>query len=428
MQTKEKMKILTEEQQVLQEMLMDDLETMQVPVPYLENVMDEEIRQDLQDNIEQKEGFKEAFDLQLDMMINLFSAESVEDMTARADEMLTKTKTQAIENQKIILETIRPWEKTLRSLNLFFQNASTSGTVKDASFVTVDPAKFAGAANPKHFKILANELEERFYAWVPEESPMYISYAGDIEDGANALAKLAEKTIALAVVDTVDSSSAEATLKRTQSRNLSGTQSEWGHLAVSGTYLIARGAKENIENKALSIPSSPAIAGKLMSTKLGDSIAGFESGAISEAKGVRYKSGRRQSKQFGDRGMLIIGWEEATAFIFGDTTANKSDNKLLRKVSKMMVHNKVMKDIIAFCNRKAYSKWGRPQQQKFKAQIEDYLNDLVRLKVIQGYDDVVINQLNDDEVSVTLGLQFFTTISRYLISVEENNVTGIEKL
>ena len=426
----QKVKVITEEQELLNEMLRDDLETMQISIPPLENVMDEDIREDLPGMIQDKAGFKEDFDLQLDMMIDLFSADSVEEMASRADALLTKTKERAVENQQIILETIRPWERTLRSINLFFQNAAVGGKVEHAQFVAVDPEKFAGATNPVHFTTLAEKLKDLFYAWIPEDSPMYLSYAGDIKDGANAMAKIAEETMALAVVDTVESNSAEATLRRTKERNLGGSESEWGHLAVSGTYLIGRGAHPDLESKPLSVPSSPAIAGKLMGGELGGSIAGFEHGALAGAKGVAYQSGTRESKKFGDRGMLIIGWEEGTARIFGDTTANKSDNKLLRKVSKMNVHNKVMNDVIAFCNRKAFSKWGKSEQRKFINQLQNYLNDLVRDKVIQGYTEIKIeeNSNNDEEVSVSLGLEFYNTINRYMIKVEEGNVDSFQRI
>lgn len=420
-----KTKVLTEEDLLLQDLLMDDLQTMQTPVPYIEDVVDEGIREGLEERMDKETGFKDDFALQLDLMIDLFKSDSVEDMTTRADDLLTKTKTQVVENQKTILTAIRPWEKTLRSLDLFFKNASPSGKVKDASFITVDPNRFAGGESSTHFNQMAEELQNLYYAWQLKGSPMFISYAGDIGDGADLMAKIAEETIAIAVVDTVDASSAKATLSRTQNRKLRGIESHWGHLLVLGTHLIGRGAYEGLEDEPLSVASACAVTGKLMQSTEGNSIAGFENGALVGAKGVRYRSDTRDSKKFGDQGMVIIGWEDGTARIFGDCTANQSDNAMLRKASQMAVHNKVMKDVVDFCNKKTFSKWGHTEKRKFKELIEMYLNDLVRDKVIQGYEDVVINDLNDDEVSVSLVLQFYKTISRYLINIEGEKIKSV---
>lgn len=423
--SKTKTKILTEDDLRLQELLMDDLRTMQAPIPYVEDVVDKDLSEGLSERMERESGFTNDFSAQLDMMVQLFESNTVEEMTKTADDLLSQTKTQYNENQKLILGTIRPWETTLRSLDLFFKNASSSGKVENAAFITVDPQRFAGADNTKHYMEFAENLKDLFYAWQVDGSPMFITYVGDIGDGADLLAEIAQETIALAVVDTLDCSSPDATLKRTRNRKLRGVESRWGHLVVSGTHLIGRGAYEELETDPLAVPSACAIVGKLMSGQEGSSIAGFENGALKGAKGVRYKSDARHSKKFGEQGMLIIGWEDGTARIFGDGTANQSDNPMLRKVSQMVVHNKVMKDLVGFCNKKAFSKWGGTEKRKFKDLIEEYLNDLIRDKVIQGYEDVVINDLNEDEVSVSVGLKFYKTISRYLISIGGENVKKI---
>ena len=425
-------KVLTEEdlkmQEKLKDFLIEDLETIRAPVPYLEDVIDEDLREGLTERVEKETGFKDNFGSQLEMMIHLFQSETVKDMSIAADELLTKTKEQFVENQKQILETIRPWEKVVRSLDLFFKNGSSSGKVKDASFITVNPERFAGAENTAHFTAMAEELKNLYYAWQLKGSPLFITYVGDIGDGADLLAKIAEETVALAIVDTVDSSSAKATLSRTKNRKLRGVESHWGNVVVSGTHLIGRGAYEGLEDEPLSIPSACAITGKLMSSMEGNSIAGFENGALSGAKGVRYRSDTRDSKSFGEQGMLVIGWEDGTARVFGDCTANQSDNVMLKKVSKMVVHNKVMKDFVDFCNKKAFSKWGNIQRTDFKKQIERYLNDLIREGVIEGYEDVKINDINEDEVSVDVALKFYKTISRYLIGIKGASIDTISKV
>ncbi len=429
MESKNRMKAkqVSDEELILQDLLRDDLETMQTPVPYIEDVVDEGIREGLEERIEKEQGFTENFASQLDIMLDLFKSKDVAEMTNQADALLTKTKEQVIENQKIILSEIREWEKTVRALDLFFKNASNSGKVSDASFITVDPNRFAGGASTAHYQKMAEELQNLYYAWQLKGSPMFITYAGDIGEGADLMAKIAEETVAIAVVDTLDAASAKATLARTQNRKLRGVESHWGHLVVSGTHLVGRSAYEDLENEPLTVPSACAITGKLMQSTLGNSIAGFENGSLTGAKGVRYRSDARDSKKFGEQGMLIIGWEDGTAKIFGDCTANQSDNAMLRKASQMAVHNKVMKDVVDFCNKKAFSKWGTTEKRDFRGLIERYLNDLIRDKTIQGYEDVVVNDLNEDEVSVSLSLKFYKTISRYLISIEGDNVKKVAK-
>lgn len=405
--------------------LKEDLNVLIGTVPEVDLIIDPGLQPDLPtsnedddaEEQEQKTKEQQKFICQLDLMINLLRESRVDTVESEVDQRFTQINEQIRNNLREVLDKIRPLEELLRSANLFFENAGTYS--KNAYFITVDPKRFVGTRNSTHFKVMCDYLRKEFYAWKIEKSPAFIGYIGDLSKGASEMAAIAEETVATAVVDVMFTDSVGTVLKRTKDRNLRGDTSLWGHLAVSATWLEARKAykyeNKNIEPGPLHIPSASAIIGKLMATETGKHITGFENVGLSGVSNIAYKenSDTRDSPMFRESGMMLLVNMDGAVNIIADRTANTSDDDDYRKLSKMVVRNKIMKDLVTFCNLKVDSR----HDHRLKKQITNYLNDCKRLGMVKDYKDLKVREINADEVDVTVKLVYFDTKSRFNISI-----------
>jgi len=429
--------------------LKEDLNELLDVLPKLALVVDEDFQEDLPAFLEEEEqqAEKDAFAHQTGMFADLLgylSTGITEDEAISTDaeiedyiNSLISNKYNEIsevnkENQKGVLKTIRSHEEVLRAANLFFENAG-SGKIKDAYFLTVDPEKFAGTKNPAHFKAFKEFLQNKFYAFEMKISPAFIGYIGDIGKGGLDMADIAQETVALAIVDTIKSKKAQATLDRTKNRQLRGNNPVWAHLVVSGAWLESREAYNGLETNPLLVPATTAIMGKLMSTPLSKDlqITGFAPPPIKGVSKTAFDAAEdkltlkktapdtRDSGDFREQGMMLPIKTSEGVKIIVDRTANTSDKEdaktaYLRKVSSMTVRNKVMKDLVAFCNMKIDD---TGDTESLKSRITLYLNDSKRKSIIKDYKNLKVVESDDDTVDVYVELENYSTKSKYNITI-----------
>lgn len=429
--------------------LKEDLNELLEVLPKLALIVDEDFQEDLPDFLEEEEQQteKNAFIHQTGMFADLMDYLSTgisEDETIQTDDDIegfinnlitnkyNEIATVNKENKKGVLATIRSHEETLRAANLFFENAG-SGKIKDAYFLTVDPEKFAGTKSPAHFKAFKEFLQKEFYAFEMKRSPAFIGYIGDVGKGGFDMAAIAQETVALAVVDTIKSKKAQATLDRTRNRKLRGDSPAWAHLVVSGAWLEVRAAYEDLETNPLLVPAATAIMGKLMSTTLSKDlqITGFAPPPLKGVAKTAYDTDedkltlkqtapdRRDSGDFREQGMMLPIKTSEGVKIIVDRTANTSDKEdvktaYLRKVSSMTVRNKVMKDLVAFCNLKIDD---TGDMGSLKSRITLYLNNSKRKNIIKDFKNLKVVESDDDTVDVFVELEYYSTKSKYNITI-----------
>ena len=432
-------------------LLKEDLNELLEVLPNLELIIKEDFQEDLPDFLEDEEKKKkkerDEFAYQSGMFADLIgylsNGISEEEEISTDEEIenfvnnLISTKYKEIaalnqENKKSVLETIQSHEIVLRASNLFFENAG-SGKIKDAYFLTVDPEKFAGTKNPVHFKVFKEFLQKEFYDFQIKRSPAYIGYIGDIGKGGQDMAEIAQETVALSVVDIMKSKNADSTLKRAESRVLRGSNPLWAHLVVSGAWVEVREAYEGLEKNPMLVPSSTCIMGKLMSTPLSKDlqVTGFKPPALKGVIKTAYdrdeekislektKPDTRDSGDFRELGIMLPVKIDEGVKILVDRTANTSDREdkktsYLRKVSSMTVRNKIMKDLVAFCNYKIDD---TGDMNSLKSKITAYLNDVKRKKIIKDYSNLKVVEKDDDTVDVYVNIEYFSTKSKYNISI-----------
>jgi Trp operon repressor len=405
----------------------DGLEALENVLPAINATYDEDARRDLPEILadpEESEDLQAKFDLLLRL---LETSKSIKDVAAKVDQTYQEVRERYEENMKEIFDKTKPFEKTARSLSLLYENAHGSVNV---FVMPVTKSKFADAANPKHYEQMRHWLREKYYAWRMEESPFYISYVGDIgsKSAMDKMAKIAEETRAIAVLDIREMGSAKAVMDYADRIKIAGIPAPLAHLVIPGTWVYAQGAKD-IEfvhdtngklkrvEKQMAVPSASALIGRLLEVRPGVYITGLESEALVGINGVRvvYDLQRIDAKQWDERGLIQI---EPYGHVQGATTANKSNNYDLRKFPKVDTANALLKDLVQYCNNKAYSKWGEKYKRAFQREIEIYLNRRMKQELIEGY---TINTINydtyDENVEIDITVQFFEVADEFDINL-----------
>ncbi|MBL7794055.1 MAG: hypothetical protein JNK77_17130 [Saprospiraceae bacterium] len=407
----------------------EEIDTLEYVLPELKYTRDVDARRDLPellDDRQEKEEILVKFEL---LALLLDSAATVEEISVKIDETYLAEKERYEENMQAVFAQTKPFEKTARALHLLYRNATIDSNVY---IMPVNKARFADSANPGHFTKFRHYLRQKFYAWRDPEcqSPFYISYIGNIgsKSAMDEIAMIAHETRALAVVDMKEMSKAQDVIDYANRLKIKGIPPHLGHLVVMGTWIYAHNAFdiefERDENgrlrrkeKLMSVPAAGAFIGKMMSVPVGEYITGLEKPAIIGIKGVRveYDLERVDAERFSECGVIQI---EPEGNIQGTATANNSNNYDLRKFPKVDVANFLLKDLVVFSNKKAYSKWGERQKRELKKEIEIFLNRSIKRELIEEYE---INHIAYDEheekVDIEISVRFYEVADRFDINL-----------
>lgn len=421
--------------------LLDELEILECVCPDIKFTYDKDARRELpsillevQDQVKDNEKDKITSKFEL-LVLLLQSAEAVDEMAQKVDGFYQAELERYEENMQSVFSQTKPFEKTARSLSLLYQNANSESNIY---IMPVNNVRFADSANPKHFELFRHFLRQKYYDWKMDDSPFYISYVGDIgsKNAMDMMAMIAQETRALAVVDLMEKSTAQAVMDYADRLKITGIPAHLAHLVVLGTWVYAHnafdvefkrdehGSLRRIE-KPMSVPSAAAFIGKMMSVPPGYFITGLEKSAIVGINGVRvqYDLQRIEAKEWDSRGLIMI---EPYGHIQGATTANKSNNYDLRKFPKVDVANALLKDLVQFCNNKAYSKWGKNEKKEFQMEIENYLNNRIKRDLIESYKIVHIDYVAIVEtVDIDIAIKFFDVADEFDISLHgsKNEIT-----
>lgn len=409
------------------EPFMEVLEEVENFLPAMANITDDSSRQNLPEILEnelEQEEMACTFGL---LATILEHAGTVEDVAANVDSTYQKVLETYEENIDAIFNKTKPFEKAVRSLQLLYENA---GGEAEVFIIPVSAGKFADSANPKHFEEMRRYLKQKFYAWKMEDSPFYITYVGDIgsKSAMDKMAEIAYETRALAFVDTKEMSSVKAVIDHARRLQIKGIPAKLGHLAVPGSWVYALGAKEvqfardeqgkrrRIEKK-MAVPASCALIGKMLDVSPGVYITGLEADAIIGIDGVKlnYELERIDARELDKAGLIQI---EAHGHIQGATTANSSNNADLRKFPKVDTANALLKDLVQYCNNKAFSKWGENQKRAFQREIEIYFNRRMKQELIEGYRIGAISyDPQEENVDIDITVFFYQVADEFDINL-----------
>jgi len=409
-------------------------EELEEEMEILENIMplqihDEDYRSDLPELLEEYPEDVAQLMGNFDLMIQILeNSKSVEDVDKAVTELNVEVRNCYEGNMKTVFEKTKPYEKSIRALQLLYENAEGS---KEVYIIPVKATKFADAANPEHFKAMEQYLRTQFFKFKMDNSPFYISYIGDIGKGAavKKMASIAELTRCLAFLDIKPCKTVEEVVAYSKKIGLTGIDASLGHVVVPATRGFKNGVKdiqiskndkgiyERKEQKMI-VPLAAAMIGRLMGETPGEYITGLEKKGIIGVDGVtmQYREETNQAGDLDDAGLIMILDDGA---IQGSTTANKSGDSDLRKFAKVDVANALLKDIAQFCNNKAFSKWSKENAKAFEKEIMKYLNRQYKRGIIgQGWEIGKIEYDQAEEaVDIEIYIEFHEVADKFTIGI-----------
>lgn len=425
----EVLELLDTEQTEPYEDLFDCLGDILPEVPIIINERERTNLPAVLENEEEREEMIGKFELLVKILEN---SVTVEDVIANVDTAYREVDAVYEENIMVIFEQTKPVEKTIRALNLLYQNAHGEA---DVFILPVNKEKFADSANPKHFNIMQNHLRKQFFAWEIENSPYYITYIGDIgsKSAIDLMAGVALETRALAILDTKDHISAKAAMNHAKRLKIKGIHAKYAHMVIPCSYINALKAKDvqfvpdgdgklrRIERK-MAVPTAPAMIGKLLNVRAGVNISGLKADPIVGIDGVRmdYDLERVDAKELEKVGLVQV---IAKGNIMGAGTANSSGNPDLRKFPKVDVANAILKDVVQFCNACSYSNWGANNAAELKKALEVYLNARQKQGYISSYEKIddkkdIFYDKDTESVSINLKVHFFEVADEFDINLQ----------
>ncbi len=418
-----KAKVITKEDILELKVLPDSVETFELIIP--EDIYEDEFRRDLPTKLENTSeigGMIAKMKLLAEILENTDSLESI---AAKVDDLYQEVNDCYEANMEVVFKELKPFERTVRSLSLLYQNAGGEAPVY---ILPVDANKFADSDNPKHFEIMRAFLRKQYFKFKMENSPFYIGYIGEIgKTGIQQMAGIAHLTQALSILDLEPKSSVKAAINSAKQLAITGLSAKFGHLVIPGTWVYANGAIEYTfdwdENQhfqkrdktKMAVPAAPIIIGKMLSAAPGDDIASLEADPMIGIDGVtvKYNEERNDAKAMDEAGLVMI---EPNGYIEGTSTCNKSGNADLRKFPKVDTANALLKDLVQFCNNKANAKWGKKEQQAFQKEVESYLNRRMKQELIEGYQIERIEYDTEEEtVNIDISVIFYEVADTFEI-------------
>jgi len=167
LKTKEDLKQLLDNSSIIEE-----AEALQTIFP-LVRTDDKDTRMEIADIMEDDKTNEETL-LKFDLLLQILeNSNTAEDLASNVEKGYRTVKNEMEKNLAIIYEQTKPLEKSIRSLDLLFQNA---GAKPKVYILPVDENKFANSSMPKDFEKMQDWLREKFYQWFMDDSPFYISY------------------------------------------------------------------------------------------------------------------------------------------------------------------------------------------------------------------------------------------------------------
>ena len=395
-------------------------------VPQISATYDQVSRSELAEALEDQFE-RDEMSAKFEMLYQIFKgANTVDDLAKNVEKTHTEVSNRYNRNMMEVYNKTKGFEKTARSLNLLYENAHGKANVY---ILPVNAAYFADGSSPKHFDVLEDYLRKQWYKFQMEDSPFYVTYVGDIgsKSAMDKMAHIAQETRALAVVDVKEMGDAERVQQYADKMKITGISSHLAHLVVAGTYVHPIGAREYTfiekdgriirHEKPMAVPAASGIIGKILAVKPGISVAGLESAALTGINGVSvdYNYERIDAKEFSKRGVIMI---LPSGHVQGASTANKSSNRDLNKFDKVDIANALLKDLVQFCNNKAYSKWGKAEQVEFTREIKRYLNIRVKNQLIEKFSiGEILYDTDEDVVCIDIKIQFKEIADEFEISL-----------
>ena len=363
----------------------------------------------------------------LAMLIGLL--ESSEDVAASAQAQKEKIEGLKDANLSIILDKVRPIEKSWRELSLFYTNAAER-ELRQLVVLNVNPKKMDEDVIVKKIADMVTSVNSAAID-MSKNFSMIVAPNFPGQSMVEKLGAMAYKNKALFFTDYQDLESVDSIMEAVNEEGrpkLGGTEKTWSRTVVFTNYGLLRD-KHKQERRMLFGSPAAAVAGKLYAMpNLAQPVAGAQFGPLKGFNGLHFRVNMDQTNMLDEENLNPLTMAFGSIMPFNCLTLFKGENVELRQYSVIRTLDYVDKLLKHFLNQYVFtSMLDRDIKKHVYDTISDLLRNLEDMKILRTgritYFDINEDQPDRFDIKLSLIPMFVTSAFDYTIGIEANGLT-----
>lgn len=368
------------------------------------------------DKAEKREGLKEELTLLSEILsksedqAELINA--CKEKNAAATEILT-------ENLKTIFKETEEFEKSYRSLDLFFKNAEEE-SIRNLHLMNVPLAEFKGSENTELRESLSRHLDDNYDRFSLENNYSLFVIPGYLGDNLDYWSKVASKYKMTLVTDFKDERDFESIEDSIEDKKLKGAEKHLANTIVTCNYGIVRQKMEGVEDDDMYIPLSTVLAGKMFSGNGIQPAAGKKHGKLDGILGTRLDLLRAQTDKIDKMGMIPVIHEKSWGVVaMSDTTlCAESSDPDLKAIGVVRANDWIQKVLVDYFNGLTFQNFSGDLRKEMKRALTSFF------KKISGYggllesysiDRIEQDPENPQKVDIAIRVKPYFATKHYVI-------------
>ena len=300
------------------------------------------------------------------------------------------------QNLKKALEVTRDLEISYRSLALFYENAGAE-RVENVSILNADMEQLQDLDNPIFFDAIANELRQNY-----DTLDLRNSYSLLVvpENTTEKWAQLAYQNKVVLLTD-------NPYLDLGNKYKLVGENNFLCNVIMTCNYLLGRESFMEVGEKALYLPPSCAMAGKLYSQKILESI-----NQLTGLQKLQFEMTKQQIAQLEEVGLIPLFNSSGYAKASSTRTLYSGEDEALRMYPTVRVFDWLTKVFMDFLNSQPLENWTYSLEKDMRQQIELFLTSIKGPdKIIAKYTGLRLERDPSEKDRVLFGIDLKLSFS-----------------
>jgi hypothetical protein len=339
-----------------------------------------------------------------------------EDQRRRAEELLTKNLSKAV-------EVTRDLEANYRTVAMFYKNTETE-KVKNITVVNADLEQLKDLDNTRFIDTIHAELADNYDRLDLKNNYGILVIPGYL--GSNKIvekwAKIAHENKVMLVTDFEHLDEPDDVMEMFDQAYLTGGDIYKSNVLMTCNWLVGRGRFEEIqESEDLFIPPSGALAGKIYQTLMSQVTAGKKFGGISEIDGVKFDLKKSEIANLENLGLIPMVNEYGKVMAFSGKTLFNGDNLGLQTYSVVRVFDYVTKVLMDFLNRRAFENFTAVTRKEIMGQIVRFLDSITGPgKLIENFEVKKFEQdpVQKDRIHLDIHMKPYFPAKNFLIKMD----------
>jgi len=328
-------------------------------------------------------------------------AASLEDLQANAVKQHDDVSKLKKDNLTNAVASIRDLEKSYRTIASFFTNAEKAkgAKVENIHFMNVQLNQITDANSLQFLNAIREELEAHYDKLDLNDAYSLLVVPGFLGSNQklNMVAEVAEANKVMLVTDIDDVENIEEAIDFLEKYKLTSPDLFKAYCCLTCNYIAARPGYPEIDEPAMFIPPSAALAGKLYNNPIEQVSAGNKYGRIREAEGVRFPLKKAEIGKLVDQSVIPAVHDFEGPMFFNDRTTCTADNPGWRIYSVVRTFDFISRTLKDLLGRFVFQNITPDMEHSIRTLIGEFLDrNKGHNRLIENYGDIqLIKDPND---------------------------------